>query len=71
MISCPKCGGQLYYRPGKWGAYYRCVNHPDCRGKMSTQQAWIAEKKALILQERENKRIQEAAQAIANMRKAQ
>ena len=28
---CPKCGGKLVLRHGKYGAFYGCSNYPDCR----------------------------------------
>lgn len=28
---CPKCGGQLVERRGKYGAFWGCSNYPNCR----------------------------------------
>lgn len=28
---CPKCGGQLIQRKGKYGAFYGCSNYPNCK----------------------------------------
>jgi hypothetical protein len=28
---CPKCGGQLVQRNGKYGTFYGCSNYPKCR----------------------------------------
>ncbi len=28
---CPKCGGQLVKRKGKYGEFYGCSNYPKCR----------------------------------------
>jgi len=28
---CPKCGGKLIQRRGKWGAFIGCENYPTCR----------------------------------------
>ncbi|MBR0393012.1 MAG: NERD domain-containing protein [Oscillospiraceae bacterium] len=27
---CPRCGGQLVVRNGKYGAFYGCSNYPEC-----------------------------------------
>lgn len=29
--SCPRCGGQLMKRKGKFGEFYGCGNYPQCR----------------------------------------
>ncbi len=29
--SCPKCGGKLVKRNGKYGAFYGCSNYPECK----------------------------------------
>ena len=29
--KCPKCGGQLVKRNGKYGTFYGCSNYPKCR----------------------------------------
>lgn len=28
---CPKCGGKLVYKKGKYGTFQGCSNYPDCR----------------------------------------
>jgi predicted RNA-binding Zn-ribbon protein involved in translation (DUF1610 family) len=28
---CPRCGGQLVLRDGKYGKFYGCSNYPRCR----------------------------------------
>ena len=28
---CPKCGGTLIMRNGKYGSFYGCSNYPRCR----------------------------------------
>lgn len=28
---CPKCGGQLVKRRGKYGSFYGCSNYPKCK----------------------------------------
>lgn len=28
---CPRCGGQLLERKGKYGKFYGCSNYPDCK----------------------------------------
>ena len=30
--KCPKCGGIMYKREGKYGEFLGCENYPDCRG---------------------------------------
>ncbi len=32
---CPKCGGQLVQRKGRYGSFYGCSNYPNC--KFTTQ----------------------------------
>lgn len=32
---CPKCGGQLMLRKGRYGSFYGCSNYPNC--KFTTQ----------------------------------
>lgn len=29
--TCPKCGGRLVLRKGKYGSFYGCSNYPKCR----------------------------------------
>lgn len=29
--TCPKCGGRLILRNGKYGDFYGCANYPNCR----------------------------------------
>lgn len=33
--KCPKCGGQLVYRNGRYGSFYGCSNYPNCRYTLS------------------------------------
>lgn len=33
--KCPKCGGQLVQRNGRYGSFYGCSNYPNC--KFTTQ----------------------------------
>lgn len=28
---CPKCGGQLMQKRGRYGAFLGCSNYPECR----------------------------------------
>lgn len=28
---CPKCGGSLILREGKYGKFYGCTNYPKCK----------------------------------------
>ncbi|MCR4681811.1 MAG: topoisomerase DNA-binding C4 zinc finger domain-containing protein [Clostridiales bacterium] len=28
---CPRCGGDLVLRHGKYGDFYGCSNYPECR----------------------------------------
>jgi ssDNA-binding Zn-finger/Zn-ribbon topoisomerase 1 len=28
---CPRCGGHLIRRQGKYGAFYGCSNYPKCK----------------------------------------
>lgn len=28
---CPRCGGQLVLRQGKFGSFYGCSNYPKCK----------------------------------------
>ena len=28
---CPRCGGTLVLRKGKYGTFYGCSNYPKCR----------------------------------------
>lgn len=32
---CPKCGGTILLRSGKYGEFYGCSNYPKCRYKMN------------------------------------
>ena len=34
-LVCPKCGGRLVERRGKYGSFYGCSNYPKC--KFTTQ----------------------------------
>ena len=29
--KCPKCGGQLIHRNGKYGIFIGCSNYPKCK----------------------------------------
>lgn len=31
VMICPKCGGEMTKRNGKFGEFYGCGNYPDCR----------------------------------------
>ena len=31
QTKCPRCGGQLVYRDGKYGRFIGCINYPRCR----------------------------------------
>lgn len=33
-LICPKCGGELKLRSGKYGKFYGCVNYPNCKFTM-------------------------------------
>jgi len=33
--KCPKCGGELEVCEGRFGLFLRCVNYPDCDGRVS------------------------------------
>jgi len=33
---CPKCGGKLILRTGKFGAFYGCSNYPNCKFTLNT-----------------------------------
>ena len=35
-LECPRCGGILCLRKGKFGAFYGCVNFPACRYTRNT-----------------------------------
>lgn len=35
-LECPRCGGTLCLRKGKFGAFYGCVNFPACRYTRNT-----------------------------------
>ncbi len=34
-LVCPKCGGGLVVRDGKYGKFYGCSNYPKCKHKVS------------------------------------
>ena len=34
---CPRCGGELRLRNGKYGAFYGCSNYPQCRYTVNVQ----------------------------------
>ena len=31
QTKCPRCGGQLVYRDGKYGRFIGCINYPRCK----------------------------------------
>lgn len=31
--KCPKCGGDMYIREGKYGKFLGCADYPRCDGK--------------------------------------
>ena len=31
LLKCPKCGGDLIIRNGKYGKFYGCSNYPSCK----------------------------------------
>lgn len=33
---CPRCGGQLILRQGKFGSFYGCSNYPKCKFTLNT-----------------------------------
>lgn len=36
---CPKCGGVMKSREGRWGTFWGCNSYPRCRGTLSPKQA--------------------------------
>jgi ssDNA-binding Zn-finger/Zn-ribbon topoisomerase 1 len=32
---CPKCGGRMQVKVGKFGEFYSCVRYPDCKGTLN------------------------------------
>ena len=34
---CPRCGGRLVLREGKYGPFYGCENYPKCRFKKKAE----------------------------------
>lgn len=36
---CPKCGGKMKSREGRWGTFWGCNSYPRCRGTLSLKQA--------------------------------
>jgi hypothetical protein len=36
ILICPKCGGHLIKRDGRYGEFYGCENFPKCRYKMGS-----------------------------------
>lgn len=34
-VICPKCGGEMVRRAGKFGEFYGCSNYPNCRSTMN------------------------------------
>lgn len=39
IIRCPKCGGELIKRKGRYGEFYGCSNFPKCRYAKSISEA--------------------------------
>ncbi|MEA3364093.1 MAG: type I DNA topoisomerase [Candidatus Hydrogenedentes bacterium] len=35
--KCPKCGGDLEFVTGRFGPYLRCVNYPECDGRVTVK----------------------------------
>lgn len=35
--TCPKCGGALEFVTGRFGPYLRCVNYPECDGRVNVK----------------------------------
>jgi restriction system protein len=31
-VVCPKCGGAMHRKPGRYGIFLSCVNYPACKG---------------------------------------
>ncbi|MFC4559383.1 UvrD-helicase domain-containing protein [Virgibacillus kekensis] len=36
-ITCPKCGGYMVKRNGKYGVFYGCTNYPFCKNKFNIE----------------------------------
>ena len=34
---CPRCGGKLVLRCGKYGQFYGCANYPKCKFSKSAE----------------------------------
>lgn len=32
LEKCPKCGGKMYVREGKYGKFLGCADYPNCKG---------------------------------------
>ncbi|MCQ2264293.1 MAG: topoisomerase DNA-binding C4 zinc finger domain-containing protein [Bacteroidales bacterium] len=30
-LKCPKCGGNLVLRTGRYGQFHGCSNYPNCK----------------------------------------
>jgi hypothetical protein len=41
VLICPKCGGHLTKRNGRYGEFYGCENYPQCRYKTELSQKRI------------------------------
>ena len=35
---CPRCGGKIVFRDGKYGVFWSCSNYPHCRFKLTVDQ---------------------------------
>lgn len=36
-VECPRCGGWMIPRKGKYGEFYGCTNYPECMGTISIE----------------------------------
>lgn len=39
LLSCPQCGSAMRLAQSRYGPFYGCLRHPDCRGRLSVKQA--------------------------------
>lgn len=42
-LRCPKCGGDMELREGRWGPYFACLKYPLCNGTISLKRKATAE----------------------------
>lgn len=35
-VRCPRCGGEMVVRTGRFGAIRACRRYPECSGKIAT-----------------------------------